>query len=107
MKTPKIVSALSQVDDDIVSEAACEKKIKRNIWLKWGSIAACFAEALGKDIALISAEADFFRDLEGTSLDYFTLLGIIRSRLGVDIIASEGSKLNTVRSIADYIKSAK
>ena len=28
MKTPKIVSALRQVEDDIVSETACEKNIK-------------------------------------------------------------------------------
>lgn len=67
-------------------------------------IAACFAETLGRDVSQIGADADFFRDLEGTSLDYFALLGLIKSRLGVDIISSGEAKLSTVKAFADYIK---
>ena len=43
MKTPRIADALTQVDDDIVSGAVYAKKVKKNNWLKCGSIAACFA----------------------------------------------------------------
>ena len=43
MKTPRIADALTQVDDDIVSGAVYAKKVKKNNWLKYGSIAACFA----------------------------------------------------------------
>lgn len=46
MKTPRIAGAFSQVDDDIVSGAARSKKVKKNNWLKWGSIAACFVVML-------------------------------------------------------------
>ena len=46
MKAPRIAAALSQVDDDIVSGAACEKKAKKNNWLKRGSVAACFVVML-------------------------------------------------------------
>ena len=46
MKTPRIANALNQVDDDIVSGAARAKKLKKNNWLKWGSIAACFVVML-------------------------------------------------------------
>ena len=46
MKTPRIANALNQVDDDIVSGAARAKKVKKNNWLKWGSIAACFVVML-------------------------------------------------------------
>lgn len=67
-------------------------------------IAACFAEALGRDPSQITADADFFRDLEGTSLDYFALLGLIKSRLGVDIISGSEARLSTVKEFADYIK---
>ncbi len=67
-------------------------------------IASCFAEALGRDASQITADADFFRDLEGTSLDYFALLGLIKSRLGVDIISGGEAKLSTVKAFAEYVK---
>ncbi len=67
-------------------------------------LASCFAEALGKEASAISAEDDFFRDLDGTSLDYFTLLGIVKSRLGVDLVTTGGTKLSTVKAFADHIK---
>ena len=43
MKTPRIVNAVGHIDDDLVSGATRAKVIKKNAWLKWGSIAACFA----------------------------------------------------------------
>ena len=67
-------------------------------------IASCFAEALGKEVSEIGADADFFRDLEGTSLDYLTLLTLLKSRLGVDILSSDGAKFSTVKAFADFIK---
>lgn len=43
MKTPRIANAIGQIDDDLVTDAAkCKKKNKKH-WLKWGSLAACFA----------------------------------------------------------------
>ena len=65
-------------------------------------LAACFAEALGKDSSEIGVEDDFFSDLNGTSLDYFALLGLIKSRLGIDIISNGEVKLSTVKAIAEY-----
>ena len=46
MKTPRIADALNQIDDDLVNGAARAKKVKKNNWLKWGSIAACFVVML-------------------------------------------------------------
>ena len=43
MKTPRIVNAVCHIDDDLVSGATRAKAAKKNVWLKWGSIAACFA----------------------------------------------------------------
>ena len=43
MKTPRIVNAVGHIDDDLVSGATRAKTVKKNAWLKWGSIAACFA----------------------------------------------------------------
>ncbi len=42
MKTPRIVNAVGYIDDDLVSGANRAKVVKKNAWLKWGSIAACF-----------------------------------------------------------------
>jgi acyl carrier protein len=67
-------------------------------------IARCFADALEKDECDVGYEADFFLDLDGTSLDYFSLLGIIKSRLGVDITASANVKLSSVKDFVSYIK---
>ncbi len=42
MKTPRIVNAIENIDDELVSSAA-ESKKKKNNWIKWGALAACFA----------------------------------------------------------------
>ena len=41
MKTPKMVEAISYIDDDLVSGAInCTRK-KKSGWLRWGAMAAC------------------------------------------------------------------
>ncbi|MBE6884933.1 MAG: hypothetical protein E7487_10040 [Ruminococcaceae bacterium] len=42
MKIPRIVHAIGHIDDDLVS-ASAENKKKKPHWLKWSSLAACFA----------------------------------------------------------------
>ena len=47
MKTPRIVNAVGHIDDDLVSGATgSAKAVKKNVWLKWGAVAACFAVML-------------------------------------------------------------
>lgn len=44
MKTPRMANSVGQIDDDLIAGAEnSKKKTKHNSWLKWGSIAACFA----------------------------------------------------------------
>ena len=44
MKTPRTANVVSHIDDDLITAAAeSKKKAKHSPWLKWGSIAACFA----------------------------------------------------------------
>ena len=52
MKTPRIVNAVGHIDDDLVSGANRAKVVKKNAWLKWGSIAACFAVMLMAVVAV-------------------------------------------------------
>lgn len=44
MKTPRIINSVGHIDDDLITGATeNKKKVKFSPWLKWGSIAACFA----------------------------------------------------------------
>ena len=53
MKTPRIADALNQIDDDLVNGAVRAKNVKKNNWLKWGSIAACFVVMLAALLAVM------------------------------------------------------
>ena len=41
MKTPKMVDAMSYIDDDLVSGAVTYTRKKKSGWLRWGAMAAC------------------------------------------------------------------
>ena len=41
MKTPKMVEAMSYIDDDLVSGAITYTRKKKSGWLRWGAMAAC------------------------------------------------------------------
>ena len=44
MKTPRIVNAIGHIDDDLINSAMKSRKATRkNTWIKWTSVAACFA----------------------------------------------------------------
>lgn len=44
MKIPRIAQAVGYIDEDLITAAAgSKKKTTHSLWLKWGSIAACFA----------------------------------------------------------------
>ena len=66
-------------------------------------LAMLFAEVLGKDVSEIGRDSHFFRDLGGTSMDYYTLLSLIRERLGAAIEAAEASDLATVAQMYAYL----
>ena len=63
------------------------------------------AEVLGKDASLILKDSNFFCDLNGTSIEYYALLGAIKSKLGVEIVSSDALRLATVSDFAAYIQS--
>lgn len=71
-----------------------------------GEITALFAAALERDAESISADDGFFSELDGTSLDYFTLLDLVRSKYGVTPSESAQRELLTVRNFCDFIKSS-
>lgn len=65
-------------------------------------VQTCFAEALGKDTSEIAADADFFTELGGSSLDYFGMLAKLESEFSLPF-PPEHTKLRTVEEIAAFI----
>ncbi len=63
-----------------------------------------FAHALRISPDEIKLCDDFFMDLGGTSLDYFTLVDSIKSQYSTDIPSNLDKTLSTVKEICDYIK---
>jgi len=53
MKTKNIMHALNDIDFDMIENAEAKKKTSKNIWLKWGSIAACFALVLAVGVYVL------------------------------------------------------
>ena len=43
MKIPKIANAIGYIDNDLIAASCKENKKYSNLWLKWGSFAACLA----------------------------------------------------------------
>ena len=64
----------------------------------------CFAQVLQKPETEITPNADFFTDLGGSSLDYFTLLDMIKSKYSVEIAVSEDKKFSTVQEFYQFLK---
>lgn len=70
-------------------------------------IIACFAEALEREASEVGMDAHFFRDLEGSSLDYFMLLELLKNKYAVEITESAKQSLFTPRDFCEYVKTAK
>ncbi len=68
-----------------------------------GKIAAIFAEAIGDTGAVIPADADFFTDCGGTSLDYLSMIAVLEKEFGIPFPTDGGSGLRTPRQFADFI----
>ena len=64
----------------------------------------CFAQVLQIDEKEISPTADFFLDLGGSSLDYFTLLGVIKEKYGVEIALTDDKKASSVQEFYRLIQ---
>lgn len=100
----KIANAVSSGAIKTFDPTAADRHIEELLLGLEAEIRDCFAEALEKKPESIGAEDHFFRDLGGTSLDYFSLISIIRSRFGFDISYGDGANLSTVKEFSDYLK---
>ena len=72
-----------------------------------GEVRRFFSMALDRDEADIAADADFFLDLGGTSLDYLAMISRLGDEFGVAFPEEAGKGLNTVRGVAAFIRRSK
>lgn len=63
-----------------------------------------FAEALRKSPEAIGADANFFYDLGGTSLDYFAMVASIQGEFDVGFPTDAGQSLSTVNEFCRFIR---
>ena len=66
-------------------------------------IRALFAEATGKPASQITDQSDFFTELGGNSLDYFSVVLKMQEEYGVSIPLEDGKTLTTVNALANYV----
>ncbi len=66
-------------------------------------VRSCFATALEKQVEDISPSASFFLDLGGSSLDYFMLLNLLKSKFDISLPSNEDERLYTVRDFCQFI----
>ena len=90
----------------LIDRATVGEQLERLSGALADEITALFAEALERKKEGISPDDGFFSDLDGTSLDYFTLLDLLRSKYGVTPSESEQKKLLTVRDFCNFIKTS-
>ncbi len=69
-------------------------------------VASVFAASLGMDPAEVSMDADFFRDCNGSSLDYFAMISALKETFGLPFSETDDIDLHTVRGICRYIEGA-
>ncbi len=64
----------------------------------------CFAEALQIDEVQIGINSDFFTDLGGSSINYFALIDLLKTRYSIDQNITENNSLVTVSDFCKFIE---
>jgi len=87
---------------DIIDVVNAEKEVQKMLSSLQERVIKCFAEVLEKPTQEIGVNQDFFADLGGSSLDYFSLLEQIKQEFNVEI--SQEEKLSCVEDFCKIIK---
>ena len=89
---------------NLIERGSIGEKIEEMLSDLEREVIECFASALERSPEEISPSANFFLDLGGTSLDYFTLLGLLKDKYGISLPSDDKEKLFTVRDFCEFIK---
>ncbi len=89
---------------NLIERESIAEKIEEMLSDLEREVIECFAAALERNPEEISPSANFFLDLGGSSLDYFTLLGLLKDKYGISLPDADKEKLFTVRDFCEFIK---
>ncbi len=67
-------------------------------------VAGIFATVLSCDVRDIVIDADFFNELDGSSLDYFALLSALKETFGLAFVDDGKADFHTVSGVCRYIE---
>ena len=87
----------------IINRENSEEHISKMLSELECEVRACFATALEKRVEDISPDASFFLDLGGSSLDYFMLLNLLKSKFDISLPSNDDERLYTVRDFCEFI----
>lgn len=88
---------LSVIDQEIKENIAYKDELEE-------ILVSIFAKILNKSLSEIKIDDDFFLDLNGNSLDYFTLISEIQDEFDIIISLSNSERITTVKEFYTYIK---
>ena len=100
----KVAARYANGQYNIIDVQHADKHIETMLSELENQLIDCFAEALQIDRAGISVTSDFFGDLGGSSLNYFALIDILKTRFGIETEITESPQLVTVRDFCRYIE---
>lgn len=89
-----------------LTEERCAEAFVRDSSALATQIRAMFAVATNHPAQEIADDADFFRDLGGTSLDYFAMISQMQEEYGISFPTVGSQSLSAVRELSQYIEAA-
>ncbi len=101
----RLSRALKAGELSVFDATGIVKRTEERLSALEAEVRECFAIALSRPASDIPTDAHFFNELGGTSLEYFSLLGELKTRFALDAASSGENALFTVRDFTEIIRS--
>lgn len=99
----RVAARYARGDFRIINCGDSEKHMSQMLSELECDVRSCFAAALEKKVQDISYGANFFLDLGGSSLDYFMLLNLLKSKYNISLPSNDDERLYTVSDFCEFI----
>lgn len=100
----RIARAVASGEMAAFDAVGIDRRVEERLSGLEAEVRECFAAALDRPACEIPADAHFFNQLGGTSLEYFALQSEIKTRFGIEDLYAEGASLFTVQDFTAYIR---
>ena len=100
----RIAKAVASGEMAAFDASGIDRRVEERLSGLEAEVRECFAAALDRPACEIPADAHFFNQLGGTSLEYFALRSEIKTRFSIEDLYAEGASLFTVQDFTAYIR---